>query len=244
MPLDHDEVEAFRRAREGVLGRIAEAARRAGRDPGEVTLVAVSKTVAAVRVRAAVAAGLTVLGENRVQEAAAKILEVPGARWHLLGPLQANKARRAVELFDVLEAVGSLELAQRLDRVAGELRPGRPLPVLLQVNVAGDPSKSGFDEPGVEAALPQLASLAGLRLDGLMTIGRLVPAAEEARPTFRALRELSARLRASEPRLGPALSMGMSDDYEVAVEEGATIVRVGRALFGERPQATAAHAGR
>ncbi len=196
-----------------------------------------SKTVAAERVRAAVAAGLNVLGENRVQEAAAKIPDVPGARWHLVGPLQANKARRAVELFDVVESVGSIELAQRLDRLAGELRPGSPLPVLLQVNVAGDPAKSGFDEAPVEALLPVLAGLANLRLDGLMTIGRLVPASEEARPTFRALRALAARLRAQEPRLGAALSMGMSDDFAVAVEEGATIVRVGRALFGERPQA-------
>ncbi len=227
-----------------MLERIAEAARRSGRDPGGVTLVAVSKTVAPNRIRAAVAAGLTVLGENRVQEGAAKIPHVAGAQWHLLGPLQANKARRAVELFDVLEAVGSLELAERLDRVSSDLRPGRPLPVLLQVNVAGDPAKSGFDEAGIEATLPHLASLRGLRLDGLMTIGRLVPTAQEARPTFRALRVLSGRLRAVEPRLGPALSMGMSDDYEVAVEEGATIVRVGRALFGERPRPAAADPAR
>jgi len=193
-----------------------------------VTLVAVSKTVPAARVQAAVAAGLVVLGENRVQEAAVKIPEVVGAAWHLLGSLQANKARRAVELFDVLEAVGSLELARRLDRIAGEVRPGRPLPVLLQVNVADDPAKSGFDEAGVAAAIAELVALPCLRVDGLMTIGRLVPTPEAARPTFRALRELSSRLRAAEPRLGPALSMGMSDDYAVAVEEGATIVRVGR----------------
>ncbi len=213
-----------------------------GREPAEVTLVAVSKTVPAARVRAAVAAGLTVLGENRVQEGTAKAAEVSGARWHLLGPLQANKARRALEVFDVLEAVGSLDLARRLDRVAGELRPGRPVPVLLQVNVAGDPAKSGFDEAAVEAALAELAGLPNLRLGGLMTIGRLVATAEEARPTFRALRALSSRLRAREPGLGTALSMGMSDDYEVAVEEGATIVRVGRALFGERPPAATAPA--
>ncbi len=193
--------------------------------------------MSAGRVRAAVAAGLTVLGENRVQEGAAKASEVPGATWHLLGPLQANKARRAVEVFDVLEAVGSLELAQRLDRIAGEVRPGRPLPVLLQVNVAGDPSKSGLDEAAAEAAVTELAQLPNLRLEGLMTIGRLVATAEEARPTFRALRALSARLRERQPRIGSELSMGMSDDYEVAVEEGATIVRVGRALFGERPRA-------
>ena len=236
MTLDLAEVEAFRRARENVLARIAAAAARTGRDPADVTLVAVSKTVAADRVRAAVAAGFTVLGENRVQEGAAKVPQVPGAVWHLLGPLQANKARRAIEVFDVLEAVGSVDLAERLDRIAGELRPGRPLPVLLQVNVADDPAKAGFDEASVEAALPALSALEHLRLDGLMTIGRLVDTAEEARPTFIALRELAARLRTIEPRLGPALSMGMSDDYEVAVEEGATVVRVGRAIFGDRPR--------
>jgi pyridoxal phosphate enzyme (YggS family) len=217
-----------------VLARIAAAAARAGRNPVDVTLVAVSKTVPAARVRAAVAAGLTVLGENRVQEGAAKIAEVDGAVWHLLGPLQTNKVRRAVEVFDVVEAVGSVEIAQRLDRLAGELRPGRPLPVLLQVNVAGDPAKSGFDEATVASVLPLLADLPNLRLDGLMTIGRLVARAEDARPTFVALRTLSTRLRSNGARLGAALSMGMSDDYEVAVEEGATIVRVGRALFGER----------
>lgn len=208
-----------------------------------MTLVAVSKTVPAERVRAAVAAGLTVLGENRVQEGVAKAAEVAGAAWHLLGPLQANKARRAVETFDVLEAVGSLELARRLSRIADEVRPGRPLPVLLQVNVADDPAKSGFDEAAAEASLTELASLTGLRLEGLMTIGRQVATAEEARPTFRALRELSERLRAREPRLGAALSMGMSDDFEVAVEEGATIIRVGRALFGERPTPAGAATG-
>ena len=224
----------FRHARKTVLAQIAEAASRAGRSPADVLLVAVSKAVDAERVRAAAAAGLTELGENRVQEAAGKIPEVGGGRWHLLGPLQANKARRAVELFDVVQSVGSLDLARRLDRIVGEVRPGRPLPVLLQVNVAGDPAKSGFDEASIATDLAALAALPNLRLGGLMTIGRLVPTAEEARPTFRALRELAERLRATEPRLGAALSMGMSDDFGVAVEEGATIVRVGRALFGER----------
>ena len=239
-PFDPIEVEAFRRARDAVLGRISAAAQRAGRDPGGVTLVAVSKTVPAARIRVAIAAGLDVLGENRVQEGATKIPEVDGATWHLLGPLQGNKARRAVELFDVLEAVDSVEIARRIDRLAGEVRPGRPLPVLLQVNVADDPAKAGFPEDDVAAALPELVALPNLSIGGLMTIGRLVDDAELARPTFRALRELLARLQAAEPRLGPALSMGMSDDFEVAVEEGATIVRVGRALFGARPVALAA----
>ena len=238
-PPDPLQVEGFRVVRDRVLARIEAAAGRSGRDPAAVTLVAVSKTVPADRVRAAVAAGLDVLGENRVQEAAAKIPEVSGARWHLVGPLQGNKARRAVELFDVLEAVDSVDLARRLDRVAAELRPGRPLPVLLQVNVAGDPAKAGFTELAASAAMAELADLPNLRLDGLMTIGRLVEDPEAARPTFRELRTLSARLRAAEPGLGAALSMGMSDDFEVAVEEGATIVRVGRALFGERPHVMA-----
>jgi pyridoxal phosphate enzyme (YggS family) len=230
-----DEVAVFAEARALVLERIVSAAARSGRDPRAVTLVAVSKTVPADRIRAAVAAGLDVLGENRVQEAADKIARIPGATWHLVGPLQSNKARRAVELFDVIESVGSLELAERLDRIAGEIRPGRPLPVLLQVNVAGDPAKAGFDEEAVEAALPGLLERPGLRLDGLMTIGRLVSEPEAARPTFAALRHLSEQLRARWPGLGSGLSMGMTDDYEVAVEEGATIVRVGRALFGDRP---------
>jgi pyridoxal phosphate enzyme (YggS family) len=234
---DPGEVARLAAARAAVLGRIAAACARTDRAPSDVTLVAVSKTVPAERLRAAVAAGHRVLGENRVQEAAAKIPAVAGASWHLVGPLQANKARRAVELFDVLEAVHSLDLARRLDRIAGELRPGRPLPVLLEVNVDTDPAKEGFLPDAVEAALPELARLPNLRVAGLMTIGRLVGTPEEARATFVALRELGARLRMAHPGLGPELSMGMTDDFEVAVEEGATIVRVGRALFGERPTA-------
>jgi PLP dependent protein len=233
--LDPGVVEAFARVRLQILERVAAAAGRVRRDPAGVTLVAVSKTVPADRVRAAVEAGFTVLGENRVQEGAAKIPEVPGATWHLVGPLQANKARRAVDLFDVIQSVGSLDLARRLDRLALELRPGQPLPVLLQVNVAGDPAKTGFGEAAVRAALPEILDLAGLRVDGLMTIGRLVPTADEARPAFRALRALAGDLRARHPGLGTALSMGMTDDFEVAVEEGATIIRVGRAIFGARP---------
>lgn len=236
MDVGRGEVERLRAAREAVLGRIADACAQVRREPGEVTLVAVSKTVPAERLRAAVEAGLTILGENRVQEAEEKVGEIAGATWHLIGPLQSNKARRAIETFDVVESVDSLPLAQRLDRLVGE-RGGDPLPVLLEVNVDADPSKSGFD-PGVLAdALPEIVALPALDVRGLMTIGRLVEHAEDARPTFRGLRELSARLRAIEPRLGAELSMGMSADYPVAVEEGATIVRVGQAIFGERPHA-------
>jgi pyridoxal phosphate enzyme (YggS family) len=233
-PLDPAEVAAFAERRARVLERIAGACARAGRPPSAVTLVAVCKTVPAERVRAAVAAGLDILGENRVQEGAAKRPLVAGATWHLVGPLQANKARRALETFEVLEAVDSLSIAVRLDAIARERGRG-PVPVFLQVNVDEDPSKAGFMPVSVADALPALAAFEGLRLAGLMTIGRLVTAPERARPTFAALATLSARLRAAEPRLGPGLSMGMTDDFEVAIEEGATHVRVGRALFGERP---------
>lgn len=232
------EIERLRAARERVLERIAQACARVGRDPGEVTLVAVSKTVPVGRLRAAVAAGLTTLGENRVQEAEEKVGQVEGATWHLVGPLQSNKARRAIAAFDVIESVDSLELARRLDRLAGEAdasaRPGRR-PILLEVNVDDDPRKTGFDPPALEAALDDLPGLSRLEVRGLMTIGRLVDRPEDARPTFRDLRSLSERLRTVAPGLGPELSMGMSADYPIAVEEGATIVRVGQAIFGERP---------
>lgn len=234
---------SFRRARESVLGRIADAAARAGRDAAGVTLVAVSKTVSADRLRHALAAGLTLLGENRVQEAETKVATLPGARWHLVGPLQSNKARRAAAIFDMIQSLDSVELATRLDRAAAADRPDRPLPVLLQVNVDRDTAKAGFDPDAVAAALPGLLALPGLRIDGFMTIGRLVEDPEAARPAFRALRDLSDRLRRTWPGLGPELSMGMSDDYEVAVEEGATIVRVGRALFGNRPPPPPAQGG-
>jgi PLP dependent protein len=227
-------IARYRAARERVLERIAAAAGRAGRDPTAVTLVAVSKTVPAEAVRDAVAAGLTVLGENRVQEAAGKVPEVPGARWHLVGPLQSNKARRAVELFDVIESVDSVELAARLDRIVSEVRPGSRYPILLQVNVDRDPAKAGFAPEALGDAVERIAELDALEIAGLMTIGRLVERPEEARASFRSLSETSARLREGGRGLGAALSMGMTDDYDIAVEEGATTVRIGRALFGER----------
>jgi hypothetical protein len=196
------------------------------------------------RIREAVAAGFRTLGENRVQERQAKAQELDAAttylageapRWHLVGPLQSNKARRAIELFDVIETVDSLDLARRLDRLASEIRPGLPYPVLLQVNVDADVAKSGFHTADVERDLGAVLDLAALDVRGLMTVGRLGDDAEAARPTFIALRELSDRLRARDDRLGTALSMGMSGDYEVAVEEGSTLVRIGSAVFGARP---------
>lgn len=228
------EIETFAARRREVLSAIETACTRTGRDPGSVRLVAVSKTVPPERLVHAVAAGLDRLAENRVQEGLAKAPLVPGASWELVGPLQSNKARRAIETFVRIQSVDSVELAQRLDRIAGEIRPGEPLSVLLQVNVDDDPAKAGFRPADVGVALRELGEAPNLRIEGLMTIGRFAAAEVQARTTFRALRDLSERLRAAHPRLGNELSMGMSDDYVAAVEEGATIVRVGRALFGDR----------
>jgi PLP dependent protein len=235
---DPGEVEAFRAARERVLRQIADACERVGRDPAGVTLVAVSKTVDAERLRSAVEAGLTILAENRVQEGEAKVPLVPGATWHLVGPLQSNKARRALETFSLIQSVDSADLARRLDRLAGEDRPDVPddrFPILLQVNVDDDDAKAGFEPATLAGALDEILDLPRLDVRGLMTIGRLADRPEAARSTFRGLRELAEQLRDGRSGLGAELSMGMTADYAVAVEEGATIVRVGRALFGERP---------
>jgi hypothetical protein len=229
------DIDELGHARGHVLETIASACARVGRDPAGVELVAVSKTVEAARLAAAVAAGLTTLGENRVQEAEAKVEAVPGATWHLVGPLQSNKARRALVTFDVIQSVDTLDLARRLDRLAAEIRPDGRSPVLLQVNVDEDATKAGFDPATLEAALAEIVELPNLDVEGLMTIGRWVDRPEDARPTFAALRELSERLRRAVPNLGPGLSMGMSADYAIAVEEGATLVRVGQAIFGRRP---------
>ena len=200
-------------------------------------MLAVSKSVPAERLRLAVAAGMDEFGENRVQDAEAKAGQLPGARWQLVGQLQANKAARAVVLFETIHSLDSLRLARRLSALV-EARGGprgRRLAVYLQVNVDDDPAKAGFGPADVERELPGLAGLPGLELLGLMTVGRLVRRPEDARPTFDRLRRLSERLRATDDRLGAGLSMGMSDDFEIAVEEGATVVRVGRAIFGDRP---------
>ena len=228
-------VEGYRDARARVVERIAAACARAGRSPADVTLVAVSKTVAVEALRDAIVAGFELLGENRVQEAAAKAPEIPGARWQLIGPLQSNKARRAVEVFEAIQSVDSVDLARRLDRLVPEVRPGARYPVLLQVNVDLDPAKAGFAPADLDVSLGAVLELPHLEVGGLMTVGRLTTDPTEARGTFRDLRATSERCRARWPELGPALSMGMSDDFELAIEEGATVVRVGRALFGERP---------
>jgi pyridoxal phosphate enzyme (YggS family) len=232
---DPGEVEAFRAARERVLRQIADACARVRRDPAGVSLVAVSKTVDAERLRSAVEAGLTILAENRVQEGEAKVPLVPGATWHLVGPLQSNKARRALETFSLIQSVDSTDLARRLDRLAAEVRPDDRFPVLLQVNVDDDDAKAGFEPTALADGLDEILDLPRLEIRGLMTIGRLTDRPQAARSTFRGLRELAERLRDGRPSLGSELSMGMTADFAVAVEEGATIVRVGRALFGERP---------
>jgi hypothetical protein len=217
-----------------VRGRIARAAERAGRDPASVVLVAVVKTVPAERIREAVALGLTDLGENRVQEAEDHIGAIGrgAARWHMVGHLQRNKAGRAVELFDRVHGIDSLALAEALSRRA--VAAGRRLPVLVEVNVSGEASKFGASPDTVGELLEGVAALPGLTLDGLMTVGAPVGSAGEARPGFARLRALRDAGERALGRKLPELSMGMSGDYEVAVEEGATLVRVGTALFGER----------
>ena len=228
------EAAAIAAARDGIKERISEACRRTRRDPAAVRMIAVSKTIPADRLRAAVSVGIDTFGENRVQEAADKVGLVPGAAWHLIGPLQSNKARRAIETFGTIQTVDSVGLASRLDRISGELRPGSPLPVLLQVNVDADPAKAGFTAAEIASMLPEILELPNLQVGGLMTVGRLHHDSTEARTTFAGLRRLSDNLRGRHSGLGPDLSMGMSDDFEIAVEEGATMVRIGRVLFGAR----------
>ncbi|NLG84308.1 MAG: YggS family pyridoxal phosphate-dependent enzyme [Firmicutes bacterium] len=223
---------------EKVKERVANAARRSGRDPAEVTVVAVTKTVPPETIRTAVTLGLCELGENRVQEALAKqaVLGRTGLRWHLIGTLQTNKARKAVESFDLIHSLDRWELAEVLVRTAERL--GRKVPVLLQVNVAGEASKHGMPP---EEVFPFLARLLKWREilvpSGLMTMAPLTEDPEATRPVFRRLAELFRTARA-EFGLGPEwhwLSMGMSQDFEVAVEEGANLVRIGTAIFGARP---------
>lgn len=212
--------------------RIARAARRAGREPDDVALLAVSKTFPASAVREAAAAGQRRFAENRVQEAAAKIPELDaGLEWHLVGPLQRNKARRAVELFDVIHSLDRPELALALQRAARE--SGRTPRVLLQVNVDREPQKAGVEPDAAAELLATLRQCPELRPVGLMAIPRACSDPEEVRPSFARLRTLRDSLRVDEPRL-VELSMGMSADFEVAIEEGSTCVRIGTAIFGAR----------
>ncbi len=220
-----------------VRSRIVAAARRAGRDAREITLVGVSKRMPAERIAEAARAGLACIGENYVQEAREKraaLADCPQAlRWHLIGNLQRNKARDAVALFDVIETVDRAALAEELDRRAAAA--GRTLEILLQVNVSGEPQKAGARPQDVAALLAACAALPHLRVTGLMTVPEAADDAEATRPAFARLRALRDALRAAPGgQTLRDLSMGMSADFEVAIEEGATLVRVGTALFGPR----------
>lgn len=220
-----------------VRDRMARAAERARRSPEEVTLVGVSKTHPAEAVQSAFAAGIRDFGENRVQEAEAKVAALAGfreqgLRWHLIGHLQANKARRAVTLFDRIHSVDGIGLARRLDALVRD--EGRELPVLVQVDLAGEATKHGVPEDGLRPMLEVMAGLPALHVQGLMLIPPFAEEPERTRPYFRRLRELRDEMVAGGLLQGNDLSMGMSHDYEVAIEEGATLVRVGTALFGER----------
>src|SRR6478735_9396073 len=217
---------------ERVLARMAEAAKKSGRTPNEVELVAVSKTHPAEKIQAAVDAGQTLFGESRVQEARVKIPLLPSRlRWHFIGHLQKNKIRHALPLFELFHGIDSLVLAQEIERIAEEegMRPR----VLLEVNVAGEASKHGFSPEALRRDLEAALSLGRLTIEGLMTIPPFAPEPEASRQYFIALRKLRDQLEAEFDVRLPQLSMGMSGDFPIAIEEGATLVRVGTAIFGE-----------
>jgi pyridoxal phosphate enzyme (YggS family) len=217
-----------------VQEQIRAAAVRAGRDPSAVRLVAVSKTHPPSAVAAAAAAGQRVFGESRVQEARDKIPACPpGLDWHFIGHLQKNKIRPALPLFSFFHSIDSTPLAQALDRLAGET--GRPVTGLLEVNISGEASKHGFTPEQLRTELPALLARPHLRLRGLMTMAPYSENPEDARPVFRALRELRDEWQAAHGHALPDLSMGMSGDFVPAVEEGATLVRIGSSIFGARP---------
>lgn len=220
---------------EEIRRRLVAAAERAGRDPGEVRLVAVTKTVDLGRLKEAVAAGQTHFGENYLQEAKAKIATLgPGLTWHFIGHLQSNKAKAAVEFFHLIHSVDRLRLAQALEAAAARLQKVQD--ILIQVNLAGEATKSGAAPGEVADLLKEIKKMPHLRVLGLMTLPPWLPDPEAVRPYFRALRELRDRLQEDGvAKELPELSMGMTGDFEVAVEEGATLVRLGTAIFGERP---------
>jgi hypothetical protein len=208
-----------------ILSRIRQAAAHSGRDSTSIKLIAVTKTVPPARIREAVECGIRDIGENRLQEALTKIQALAGLElsWHFVGHLQTNKAKKVVEHFDWVQSIDRIELAQRLNQAAS-----RPLPVLIEVKLHEEPNKSGIDETQLPGLVDQFRSYENLRLRGLMAIPPFFDDPQDARPYFRKLRDLAGRFALSE------LSMGMSHDFEVAIEEGATMVRIGSALFGER----------
>jgi PLP dependent protein len=220
-------MDSLRANLDQVRRRIAAATQRAGRRTDEVMLVAVSKTVAPGRIDEALALGISTFGESKVQEAKAKIPLVSSrARWHFIGHLQTNKARDAVELFELIHSVDSVKLAAELNKCAEHA--GKRLAVLLEINVSGEASKFGIKPEDLNGMLGQIAALPRLEVQGLMTLAPFAEDVEKARPYFRRLRELRNAVGLRE------LSMGMSNDFEVAIEEGATMVRIGTAIFGER----------
>jgi len=228
---------AFAERLENVLSRIRSCAQRCNRSPDEITLLAVSKTHPAEAIREAISLGLNDFGENRVQEAESKIPIVgrDAARWHLIGHLQSNKARKAVELFDVIHSLDSVALAQRLGRICVELDRAT-LPVLIQVDLGHETTKTGIDEKDLNELVAAVTESERLELRGLMTLPPFFDEAEKARPYFQRLREARDELQARGAfgdRSGD-LAMGMTHDFEIAIEEGATIVRIGTAIFGER----------
>jgi len=219
---------------EEVLQRITRAAEASRRDPEAVTLIAVGKTFPAEVVQQAVTAGALDLGENRVQEAVAKKPHIAGARWHLIGPLQRNKARAALEVFDVVHTVDRTEIADRLQFLLGEHWPGRKLPVLVEINIGREPQKAGALPEEAGELLGHVLGFDRLDVRGLMAIPPWADEAEASRPHFKNLRELRDRLQDQSGAPLPELSMGMSHDFEIAIAEGATMVRVGTAIFGPR----------
>lgn len=234
-----ESLEHLQAALARVNERISSAAKASGRAASDVALIAVTKTHPAALVRDAFAAGLTHFGENRVQEAADKFegladLRAKGATFHLIGHLQSNKVRRAVEVFDTVQSLDSVELARRLHRLA--IEAGRVLPVTIQVDLAGEASKTGVPEAKLFPLLESIRALGGLRRDGLMILPPYLEDPEAVRPYFARLRALRDAARERDLLDGNVLSMGMSHDFDVAIEEGATHIRVGTALFGERPR--------
>jgi pyridoxal phosphate enzyme (YggS family) len=228
-------MEELRENLKRINERIAEAASRVGRKPEDVQLVAVTKTVETERIREGIEAGLKVLGENRVQEAEGKILELGhGAQWHMIGHLQTNKVKKAVRLFDMIHSVDSLHLAFEIEKRASAL--GKQMPILLQVDLAEEETKSGFSKEELFDALPQMAGLAHIKICGVMTIPPFSPDPEASRPYFRELSDLREKIAGVYPEgiRMDILSMGMSQDFEVAIQEGANMVRIGTALFGPR----------
>jgi pyridoxal phosphate enzyme (YggS family) len=222
---------------QSIQKKIAGAAAACGRDPGDIMLLAISKTVSPELISQAAESGLHQFGENRVQEAEGKIAyfrTTHNLEWHLVGHLQSNKARRAVELFDVVHSLDSVKLAARLNQASLEI--GKMLSVLLQVDLGGEPTKFGAETDQIREILESISNFKGIRLDGLMTLPPFFEDPEQARPYFTVLRELKEKFESEQPGcLGRQhLSMGMSHDFEIAIREGATIVRIGTALFGSR----------